>query len=130
MKKMNYTLGVLALSCTLAACGGQKKADNQVAEETATTATAPTTTMLSYSKSLKAPETDSLAFPIDKDGYITIFDGKTFNGWRGYGKDRVPSRWVIEDGCIKFNGSGGGEAQNNDGGDLIFGHKFKNFEWR
>lgn len=41
MKKMNYTLGVLALSCTLAACGGQKKADNQVAEETATTATAP-----------------------------------------------------------------------------------------
>ena len=128
MKKMNYTLGVLALSCTLAACGGQKKADNQVAEETATTATAPTTTMLSYSKSLKAPETDSLAFPIDKDGYITIFDGKTFNGWRGYGKDRVPSRWVIEDGCIKFNGSGGGEAQNNDGGDLIFGHKFKNFE--
>ena len=128
MKKMNYTLGVLALSCTLAACGGQKKADNQVAEETATTATAPTTTMLSYSKSLKAPETDSLAFPIDKDGYITIFDGKTFNGWRGYGKDRDPSRWVIEYGCIKFNGSGGGEAQNNDGGDLIFGHKFKNFE--
>ena len=128
MKKMNYTLGVLALSCTLAACGGQKKADNQVAEEMATTATAPTTTMLSYSKSLKAPETDSLAFSIDKDGYITIFDGKTFNGWRGYGKDRVPSRWVIEDGCIKFNGSGGGEAQNNDGGDLIFGHKFKNFE--
>ena len=46
MKKMNYTLGVLALSCTLAACGGQKKADNQVAEETATTATAPTTTMM------------------------------------------------------------------------------------
>ena len=29
---------------------------------------------------------------------------------------------------IKFNGSGGGEAQDGDGGDLIFAHKFKNFE--
>ena len=65
---------------------------------------------------------------MDKDGYITIFDGKTFNGWRGYGKENVPSRWTIEDGCIKFNGSGGGEAQTAEGGDLIFAHKFKNFE--
>ena len=69
---------------------------------------------------------DSLQLPVDADGYITIFDGKTFNGWRGYGKDRVPSKWTIEDGCIKFNGSGSGEAQNGDGGDLIFAHKFKN----
>ena len=65
---------------------------------------------------------------MDADGYITIFDGKTFNGWRGYGKDRVPGKWTIEDGCIKFNGTGGGEAQDADGGDLIFAHKFKNFE--
>ena len=34
----------------------------------------------------------------------------------------------LEDGCIKFNGSGGGEAQDGDGGDLIFAHKFRNFE--
>ena len=40
----------------------------------------------------------------------------------------MPARWVVEDGCIKFNGSGGGEAQAADGGDLIFSHKFKNFE--
>ena len=78
---------------------------------------------LTYSKSLKAVDTEKLQLPIDKDGYITIFDGKTFNGWRGYGKDRVPSKWIIEDGCIKFNTSGDG-----DGGDLIFAHKFKNFE--
>jgi hypothetical protein len=40
----------------------------------------------------------------------------------------VPGKWTIEDGYIKFNGSGGGEAQEADGGDLIFNHKFKNFE--
>ena len=56
------------------------------------------------------------------------FNGKDFTGWRGYGKDAVPAKWVIEDGAIKFNGTGGGEAQEADGGDLIFAHKFKNFE--
>ena len=66
--------------------------------------------------------------PVDKDGYVSIFDGATFNGWRGYLKDSIPGRWVIEDGAIKFNGSGGGEAQNKDGGDIIFAKKFKNFE--
>ena len=64
MKKMNQTLGVLALSCALVACGGnQKKAESQPEEATVAT--------LSYSSSLKAPETDSLKLPIDKDGYIT-----------------------------------------------------------
>jgi hypothetical protein len=72
--------------------------------------------------------------PKDKNGYVTIFDGKSFNGWRGYLKDKVPGRWVVEDGAIKFNGSGGGEAQQKDGGDIIFEKKFKNFrlefEWK
>ncbi len=58
-----------------------------------------------------------------------IFDGKNLgNGWRGYGRDTVPGRWVVEDGAIKFNGSGGGEAQTGDGGDLIFANKLKDFE--
>ena len=77
---------------------------------------------------LNNPTVDLSTYPKDKDGYYVIFDGKTFNGWRGYGKDKVPSRWTIDDGAIKFNGSGGGEAQTGDGGDLIFAHKFKNFE--
>ncbi len=88
----------------------------------------PTTVTLSYSKSLKGAETDSLTLPIDADGYITIFDGTSLDGWRGYGKDQVPSRWTIEDGCLKFNGTGTGEGQTGEGGDLIFAHKFKNFE--
>ena len=120
MKKVFYPLACCCLAAgVFASCGGQKKANAQ--EE-------PSKVALSYSKSLKAPETDSLNLPVDENGYITIFDGETFNGWRGYGKDRVPSKWTIEDGCIKFNGSGGGEAQDGDGGDLIFAHKFKNFE--
>ena len=67
--------------------------------------------------------------PADDANVVVLFDGTSLDGWRGYGKDHVPSRWVIEDGCLKFNGSGGGEAQTGDGGDIIFAaQKFKNFE--
>ena len=124
MKKVLYTVTCCLLAGTLASCGGnQKKTTDEQTPQTAAS-----TTVLTYSKSMKAPEDAQLTLPVDADGYITLFDGKSLEGWRGYGKDKVPARWVIEDGCLKFNGSGGGEAQVGDGGDLIFAHKFKNFE--
>ena len=119
MKKIFYGLTFCMVAASMISCGGAKKT-SETKE--------PTTVKLSYSTTLKGEEVDSIDLPIDKDGYITIFDGTTLNGWRGYGKDRVPGKWTIEDGAIKFNGSGGGEAQDGDGGDLIFAHKFKNFE--
>ena len=64
----------------------------------------------------------------DDANTVVLFDGTSLEGWRGYGKTEVPSRWTIEDGCLKFNGSGGGEAQTLEGGDIIFDRKFKNFE--
>jgi hypothetical protein len=108
MKKVFYPLACCLAAGVLVSCSGQKKAGSAQEEQSANEVA------LSYSKSLKAAEMDSLQLPVDADGYITIFDGKTFNGWRGYGKDRVPSKWTIEDGCIKFNGSGGGEAQDGE----------------
>jgi len=63
-----------------------------------------------------------------KDGFITLFDGKSLKGWRGYNQDSVPARWSIDNGALKFTGgTGTGEAQAKDGGDLIFARKFKNF---
>ena len=119
------SIACIALAATLAACGGQgakkaKTADTASAE--AETRAVPAYTVL------EKEQVDLSAFPQDKEGYYVIFDGKSFNGWRGYGKDNVPSRWTIDNGAIKFNGSGGGEAQTSEGGDLIFAHKFKNFE--
>ena len=60
--------------------------------------------------------------------WISLFDGKTFEGWRGYHRTDMPAAWTIEDGAIKINGSGAGEAGAKDGGDIIFDQKFKNFE--
>src|SRR5690554_3734383 len=62
------------------------------------------------------------------DEWITLFDGKSFDGWRGYNRTDVPTAWTIEDGAIKINGSGRGEAGAKDGGDIICDKKFKNFE--
>ena len=69
-------------------------------------------------------------FAQDSDGFYILFDGKTLNGWRGYNRDNIPGRWSVdeEECAIKISGSGQGEDQGDSGGDLIFGHKFKNFE--
>ena len=64
----------------------------------------------------------------DADEWIVLFDGETFDGWRGYNRTDVPAAWTIEDGAIKINGSGMGEAGAKDGGDIIFDRKFKDFE--
>lgn len=123
MKKNILFPACFVLAASLAACGGQnnKKAQNDQAAAQNEPA-APAYTVVDKA------QVDLASFPKDKDGYYVIFDGKTFNGWRGYGKDNVPSRWTIDNGAIKFNGSGGGEAQTGEGGDLIFAKKFKNFE--
>lgn len=38
-------------------------------------------------------QTDISNYPVDEDGYITLFDGKTLDGWRGYGMDAAPTSW-------------------------------------
>ena len=77
---------------------------------------------------IERPQVNLAAFPVDKKGYIILFDGSCTKGWRGYGKDELPARWSIDNGALKISGAGSGEAQENDGGDIIFAHKFKNFE--
>ncbi len=103
---------------SLSSCkNGSKKAAEGTAE-----ANAPEYTVV------EKEHVDLAQFPQDADGYYVIFDGTSTNGWRGYGKDALPSRWSIEDGCLKFSGTGTGEGQTGEGGDVIFAHKFRNFE--
>lgn len=64
----------------------------------------------------------------DDPDVIVLFDGSGTDGWRGYDREGLPAAWVIEDGCLKINGSGNGEAGAKDGGDIIYDRKFKNFE--
>jgi len=133
-KKVFIGVSALCLVFALVSCGGggtkcTKAADpwENITIETVETVVPATDVCPEYSI-LDKTQFSLSQFAMDKDCYYILFDGKTFNGWRGYNRDDVPARWIIDDGAIKFNGSGGGEAQEKDGGDLIFGHKFKNFE--
>lgn len=125
MKKIYYAACSAIVAASLVACGGGKK--NTEAEKTETRTQTEAPKVPEY-RVLDKPTVDLSKLKKDKDGYYLIFDGKTLDGWRGYCKDTVPGKWSIDKGTIKFSGDGSGEAQSGDGGDLIFAHKFKNFE--
>jgi len=60
--------------------------------------------------------------------WITLFDGSSFNNWRGYLKEEMHSEWTIEDGTMAFTpGELGGK-------NIISKQKFTNFilslEWK
>ena len=129
-----------AAAFALIACGGPKTQELVIGDVTWTgeateVAMTPTTPNCPPYTVVNNPQVNIEDFPMDADGYYVIFNGnEKMQGWRGYGKDYIPARWSVEDGAIKFAGSGGGEAQTGEGGDLIFAHKFKNFmfemEWK
>lgn len=101
MKRTLRLLGVAVLAVSMTGClGGNKKAKTETAANTA--------------------EEDV--------NTIVLFDGTSLDGWRGYNRPDLPGKWSIEDGALKISGGGGGEAQDKDGGDIIFDRKFKNFE--
>lgn len=126
MKKIIYSLSCCMIAGAFIACGGRAK--NAEKKGTDTDSTKTTEAMKPEYTVLDKPQVDLSKFKKDKDGYIVIFDGKSTEGWRGYGKDVLPGKWSIDNGALKFTGSGKGEAQEKDGGDIIFAHKFKNFE--
>lgn len=74
-------------------------------------------------------EVDLTEFKKDKSGFITLFDGTSLKGWRNYGKEDLSDKWTIDQGTLKFD-----SQQKGRGGDIIFAHRFKNFEldleWR
>jgi len=75
----------------------------------------------------------SLAFTVSKtktppsnikNGWISLFDGKTLKGWHGYNKTTPVKNWDIEDGALVCLGA----AKDASGGDIVTDKKFANFE--
>jgi hypothetical protein len=63
------------------------------------------------------------------ENWVSIFDGKTTTGWRGYNKTAFPEKgWEVVDGTLHCIGSGAGEA-GGSGGDIIYDKKLSNFEF-
>jgi len=68
-----------------------------------------------------------------KAGWKLLFDGKTFDGWRGLGRDHVPEGlWVVENGMIrKIKNSEVTKLPDGrpvENGDLMTTGVYENFE--
>lgn len=92
-----------------------------------------TDNMVTESEEADVPPNTLTQQEID-EGWILLFDGETTDGWRGYNRDSFPQGgWVIEDGTLKVEGAGTGEA-GGEGGDILFDQQFQNFhlslEWK
>lgn len=108
---------VFGVSCQ----SGQKKAGEKSAKDTTAVAAA-------------APELNKLSAEEASAGWKLLFDGTTSTGWRGYNKTEFPKGWEVVDGTLHCIGTGTGEAGAENGGDIIYDKKFKNFqlklEWK
>lgn len=106
---------VFAVSCQ----SGQKKAGEKSAQ---------------VEKTEAAPELNKLSAEETSNGWQLLFDGTTSTGWRGYNKTEFPKGWEVVDGTLHCIGTGTGEAGAENGGDIIYDKKFKNFdlklEWK
>jgi hypothetical protein len=78
---------------------------------------------------LFAQEVNKLTKKEKKEGWVLLFDGKDFGGWRKCNGTAMPANWKIEDNAMNvFIGEGKKPGQGADG-DIVFGtKKFKNFE--
>lgn len=64
-----------------------------------------------------------------KEGWVLLFNGKNFDGWRQCNGTAMPANWVIEDDAMKvIIGEGKNPGQGANGDILYPGKKFKNFE--
>ena len=64
-----------------------------------------------------------------KAGWVLLFDGKTFDGWRQCNGTAMPKNWVLEENAMKVVIGEGKQPGSGANGDIVYGtKKFKNFE--
>jgi len=79
--------------------------------------------------SVLAQKNNKLSAKEKKDGWMLLFDGDSFDGWKQCNGTNMPANWSIEDESMKvFLGEGKNEGQGA-GGDILYApKKFKDFE--
>lgn len=64
-----------------------------------------------------------------KEGWILLFNGKDFTGWRECNSTTMAKNWIIENGAMKVFTAEGKKPGEGSGGDILYSvKKFKNFE--
>jgi hypothetical protein len=82
----------------------------------------------------EAMKADSTSVDQKADEWITLFDGKTTNGWHKYGGGPVGSAWKIADGILYLDSTEKEDGKIKNGGDITTDEEFENFdlklEWK
>ena len=123
MRKVFSYLLTGVLFATVACNSGQQKAENKNQEASPQ----PLTKM--------EKTANNTLTPAEKEsGWVLLFNGQNTDGWRGVNKTICPPGWKVADGTLFCQGSGKGEAGADNGGDILYDKKFKNFdlklEWK
>jgi len=67
-----------------------------------------------------------------QDGWVSLFDGKSFAGWHGYDKKPISKIWTIDNGAIHLDPSK--RSGSGEGGDILTDKEYSNFdlklEWK
>lgn len=67
-------------------------------------------------------------------GWVSLFDGKTLNGWHNYGKTTVGEAWKVADGALYLDTTKKAGWQTAQGGDIVSAEEYENFdlklEWK
>ena len=55
--------------------------------------------------------------------WISIFDGVSTDGWRGYNSNEMPPGWTVKDGMLMFDTELELEQNYKGGRDIIYGNQ-------
>ena len=58
-----------------------------------------------------------------KEGWVLLFNGKNFDGWRQCNGTTIPKNWTIDQDAMKIFTGEGKEPGQMSGGDILFGAK-------
>jgi hypothetical protein len=76
-----------------------------------------------------AQQPNTLSDAEKKQGWVLLFNGTSFDGWRQCNGTAMPANWVIEDQAMKVFTAPGKKPGQGAGGDILYGVKtFRNFE--
>lgn len=77
----------------------------------------------------QGPSVNTLTAAEKKAGWVLLFDGTRFDGWRQCNGTTMPANWVIEDQAMKVFTAQGKKPGQGAGGDIVYGaKKYRNFE--
>jgi hypothetical protein len=77
----------------------------------------------------QAPSVNTLTAAEKKQGWVLLFNGKDFEGWRQCNGTGMPANWLIDDHAMKVFTAEGKKPGEGSNGDILYGVKqFRNFE--